>query len=112
MLTAGPVIGSPPMRIQIDDNSAALTPFGSLASGVVRSKTAGKPWTIAFQADRSDRQCSPNALPAALLITAMAVIILIGGARYAFETIDVRQSNATSSYVTFNGLPRTLLDHR
>jgi hypothetical protein len=46
------------MRIQIDDNSAALTPFGSLVSGVVRSKTAGKPWMIAFQADRSHRQPS------------------------------------------------------
>jgi hypothetical protein len=61
------------MRIQIDDNSAALTPYGSLVSAVARSKRAGKPWTITFQADRSDRQ----ALPAALVTAAMIVIILI-----------------------------------
>jgi hypothetical protein len=100
------------MRIQIDDNSAALTPFGSLVSGVVRSKSAGKPWTIAFHADRSDHQSTPNAVPAALLTTAMIAAILIGAAKNPLGTMYLGQSNATSSYGTFDGLPRTLFDYR
>jgi|ERR1700730_13495247 hypothetical protein len=99
------------MRIEIDDNSAALTPFGSLVSAKVRSKNAGKPWTIAFQADRSHRESSPNALPAALLTTAMIAIILIGAAKSSLGTSTLGQSNATSSYVMFNALPLTLSDH-
>ena len=99
------------MRIQIDDNSAALTPFGSLLSGVVRSKTDAKPWIIAL-ADRSDCQCLPNALPAALLTTAMIVIILFGGAQYSLETTYFRQSNATSSEATSRNLLPMLFDHR
>jgi hypothetical protein len=99
------------MRIQIEDNSAALTPFGSLLSGVVRSKTDAKTWIIAL-ADRSDRQCSPNLLPAALLTTAMIVIILFGGAQYSLETTYFRQSNATSSEVTSHNLLPMPFDHR
>lgn len=64
-----------PMRIQIDDNSSALTPFGSLVSGAVRSKTAGKPRAIAFQADRSHRQTTQLAT---LLTIAIITIIFIG----------------------------------
>jgi hypothetical protein len=93
------------MRIQIDDNSAALTPFGSLVSGVVRSKTAGKPWTIAFQADRSHRQPSTNTRAAALLTAAIIAIILIGIAKSPLGTTNLGQSNATSSYATSHGLP-------
>ena len=93
------------MRIQIDDNSAALTPFGSLVSGAVRSKPDGKPWTIAFQTDRP-------ALPAALLTTAMIAIILIGVAKNSLGTMYLGQSKATSSHVMLNGLARTLFDHR
>ena len=100
------------MRIQIDDNSAALTPFGSLVSGVVRSKPAGKPWTMAFQAYHSDRQSSTDTLPSALLTTAVIAIILIGVAKNPLGTTYLRQSNATSSYVMLNGLARTLFDHR
>jgi hypothetical protein len=100
------------MRIQIDDNSAALTPFGSLVSGVVRSKPAGKPWTMAFQAYRSDRQSSTDTLPSALLTTAVIAIILIGVAKNPLGTTYLRQSNATSSHVMLNGLARTLFDHR
>ena len=87
------------MRIQIDDTSAALTPFGSLISGVVRSQNFGRPWTIAFQADRFDRQSTPNALPAALLTTAMIAVILIGVAKNPLGTTHLRQTNVTSSYV-------------
>jgi hypothetical protein len=100
------------MRIQIDDNSAALTPFGSFVSGVVRSKPAGKPWTMAFQAYRSDRQSSTDTLPAALLTIAMIAIIFIGAAKNPLGTMYLGQSNATSSYGTFDGLPRTLFDDR
>jgi hypothetical protein len=92
------------MRIQIDDNSAALTPFGSLVSDVARSTADAKPWGIAL-ADHTDRQSSPNALPAALLTTAMIAIILIGVAKNPLGTTHLGQSNATSSYVTLNGLP-------
>jgi hypothetical protein len=100
------------MRIQIDDNSIALTPFGSLVSAAVRSKTAGKPWTIAFRADRTDRQSSPNALPAALLTTAMIAIILIAVAKNPSGTTQLGQTNATSSYGTSDGPPLTLFGHR
>ena len=96
------------MRIQIDDNSAALTPFGSLVSGAVQVKPADKPWTIAFQADRADRQ----ALPAALLTTAMIAIILIGVAKNPLRTTYLVQSNANSGYGMSHGLPQTLFEHR
>jgi hypothetical protein len=67
------------MRIEIDDNSAALTPFGSLVSGAVRSKSDGKPWTSAFQVDRPT-------LPAALLTFAIIAIISIGLAKSSLGT--------------------------
>jgi hypothetical protein len=100
------------MRIEIDDNSAALTPFGSLVSAAVRSKTAGKPWPIAFHADHSDRQSSTNMLPAALLTIAIVAIISIGFAKDPLGTTYLGQSNATSSYGTSHSLPLTLFDHR
>jgi hypothetical protein len=100
------------MRIQIDDNSAALTPFGSLVSAAVRVNPADKPWTIALHADRTDRQGTPNALPAVLLTTAMIAVILIGVAKNPQGTSFLGQSNATSSYGTFNGLHRAFSDHR
>jgi hypothetical protein len=99
------------MRIQIDDSSAALTPFGSLVSGVARSTTDAKPWRIAL-ADHTDRRSSPNALPAALLTIAIVAIISIGFAKDPLGTTHLGRSNASSSYGTSHSLPLTLFDHR